>query len=117
MRILRSIAALVLIGSAPAAGQATPWDASMELIVNIEVARIEGSRIHRPYVAVWIEDQKKFPVRTIALWTEKPRYIPDLKAWYNDDETRFTAEGTPAPRVPPESTPSSGTVRTTKANP
>ena len=65
----------------------------MELLVNLEVAQIDGPRVHRPYVAVWIEDQDKFPVRTVALWTQKPKYIPDLKAWYHDEQTRSTVDG------------------------
>jgi thiamine biosynthesis lipoprotein len=27
-------------------------------------------------------------VRTIALWAEKPKYIPDLREWYHDDQLR-----------------------------
>lgn len=55
---------------------------SMELIVNIELAVINSPRVHRPYVAVWIEDEEKAPIRTVSLWSEKPRYLNDLKAWY-----------------------------------
>jgi thiamine biosynthesis lipoprotein ApbE len=57
------------------------WN-SMELIVNIELAVIQSPRVHRPYVAVWIEDEAKAPVRTVTLWSEKPKYLSDLKAWY-----------------------------------
>ena len=74
---------------APEAGM---FDASFELTVNLELARIDG-RARRPYVAVWIEDKDKFPVRTIALWLEKTRWLPDLKAWYRDDKMRSMAEG------------------------
>ena len=71
---------------------ATAFDPSYELIVNLELARIEG-RARRPYVAVWVEDKDKFPVRTVALWLEKTRWLPDLKAWYRDDKLRSMAEG------------------------
>ncbi len=50
-------------------------------------------RARRPYVAVWIEDKDKFPVRTLALWFEKPRWLPELRAWYHDDRIRSMAEG------------------------
>jgi hypothetical protein len=43
-------------------------------------------------VAVWIEDANGFPVRTIALWRQKPRWIPELRAWYHDDRTRDAVE-------------------------
>lgn len=78
---------------AAAAGTAGAWDTSMELTVNLSVAMIDGFRVRRPYVAVWIEDQDKFPVRTVALWVEKIRYLNEMKAWYKDDRLRSMAEG------------------------
>ena len=67
--------------SAPrsAAGQ---WDRDYELIVTFELARIGGARVHRPYVAVWIEDKDGGLVRTIGLWYQKPRWLPELRAWH-----------------------------------
>ena len=50
-------------------------------------------RARRPYVAVWIEDKDKFAVRTIALWFDKTRWLPELRAWYHDDRMRAMAEG------------------------
>ena len=76
----------------PAAVSGT-WDPSMELDVSFEIRRIDNYRARRPYVAVWIEDADKFPVRTIAFWVEKTRYIPEMKAWYKDDRLRAMAEG------------------------
>ncbi len=76
-----------------AAASAGSWDASMELTVHLEIARIDGFRARRPYVAVWIEDQDKFPVRTVALWMEKPKYLNEMRAWYKDDRLRAMAEG------------------------
>lgn len=64
-----------------------------EVIVNLELARIEGQRYRRPYVAVWVEDKDKFPIRTVALWLEKDRWLPELKGWYRDDRLRLLAEG------------------------
>ena len=82
-----------------AAASAGSWDPSMELIVHLEIARIEGNRVRRPYVAVWIEDQDKFPVRTIALWMEKPKYLNEMRAWYKDDRLRAMAEGSDITRT------------------
>ncbi|HEY8998320.1 MAG TPA: DUF2271 domain-containing protein, partial [Edaphobacter sp.] len=67
---------------------------SMDLLINLELARLDDPRYRRPYVAVWVEDQDHFPVRTIALWFAKPRWLPDLKAWYHADQIRNLAEGT-----------------------
>ncbi|MEO8078856.1 MAG: DUF2271 domain-containing protein [Acidobacteriota bacterium] len=69
------------------------WDPAFELLVTVDLARPSGMA-KRPYVAVWIEDKDKFPVRTLALWYEKSRYLPELKAWYRDDRLRAMAEGT-----------------------
>ena len=65
------------------------WDGKMELAVDLKLATIEGTRVHRPYVAVWIEDAEGKPVRTLSLWvqTERrgPRWIPDLRRWWKDE--------------------------------
>ena len=44
-------------------------------------------------MAIWIEDKDKFPVRTLALWYQKERWLPELRAWYRDDRMRSMAEG------------------------
>jgi len=86
------------VKAAPAAVPVTPtvqaWDASMELVVSFELANINAGGYRRPYVAVWIEDATRFPVRTLALWYQKPRWLPDLKAWSRADRVRSMAEGT-----------------------
>ena len=66
----------------------------MELLVKLELPRIDDPRYRRPYVAVWVEDKDKYPVRTIALWFQKPRYLHDMTAWYRDDQVRNLSEGT-----------------------
>ena len=82
--------------SAPAAQAraAAMWNPAFELDINLTVGRPDSMRARRPYVAVWVEDADHFPVRTIALWTEKPRYIPELKQWFKDDQIRNMSEGT-----------------------
>jgi thiamine biosynthesis lipoprotein len=73
------------------AADAPAWDQSFELTIGVELARfLFPSR--RPYLAVWVEDKDKFPVRTIALWQRKPRYLPDLKSWYRGDRLRERKE-------------------------
>ena len=46
-------------------------------------------------MAVWIEDAAKTPVRNLAIWYNKPRWLPDLKSWNraNGDEFKKGAEG------------------------
>lgn len=57
------------------------WNANQELVINFELATFQG-RFRRPFVAVWIEDEDHKPVRRIALWYNKPRWLPDLRSWY-----------------------------------
>ncbi|RDB06075.1 DUF2271 domain-containing protein [Runella aurantiaca] len=57
------------------------WNANQELLVSFELNRFEG-RSHRPFVAVWIEDQNHVPVRQLAIWYNKPRWLPELRTWY-----------------------------------
>lgn len=93
----RVLAAGFAAKAAPAAAQgggSVPAAAGMELLVQLELARIEDARARRPFVAVWIEDKDHVPVRTIALWFDKDRWLPDLKAWYRGDRLRAMAEGT-----------------------
>ena len=80
--------------SAPPASAAGMWNPAYELAIDIDMPRPTDTRYRRPYVAVWIEDADHFPIRTIALWTQSPRYIPELKAWFRDDQMRNLSEGT-----------------------
>lgn len=56
------------------------WSANQELLINIQVADLGGGA-RRPYVAVWIEDADHKPVRRLALWYRKPRWLPDLRSF------------------------------------
>jgi thiamine biosynthesis lipoprotein ApbE len=67
------------------------WNGGMELTVTLDLARQMG---RRPYVAVWIENADHVPVRTLALWFDKQRYLPELRAWYRADRLRSLADGT-----------------------
>ena len=71
------------------------WDPKYELVLNLELAEIEGIRVHRPYVAVWVEDQNKKPIRNIALWYNKTRYLNDMHAWYDDYYSKFSEANNP----------------------
>lgn len=80
------------------------WSNDFELIVNLEINLQKEGFAKRPYVAVWVEDENHATVRTIALWHERDRYLPELKSWYlkyrglyNVDKT-FTSSLTSATR-------------------
>ncbi len=70
------------------ASAAPAWDASMELLVNLEINQPDAGRYNRPYVAVWLEDANGKSVRTLALWADSgrgSRWIPDLTRWFRDN--------------------------------
>jgi len=60
-----------------------------QLAINIELSSFQ-ERFRRPFVAVWIEDSKKETVRTLALWFNKPKWLPDLKSWYHKNYSTYS---------------------------
>lgn len=69
----------------------------LELVVHFELA-VHKTRYRRPYVAIWLEDQDEFPVRTALLWVQTeqpgPRWHRDLLRWYRNDRVRKLADKT-----------------------
>ena len=68
-----------------------------ELAVTVEIAQIQGGgRVERPYLAIWIEDKDKVPVRTLTVLyrPNEARFLADLRAWYRADRLRAMADGT-----------------------
>lgn len=86
-----------LVGLRGLASAAAKFDSRFELMVEVEINSIMERRVHRPYVAVWIEDAKGNAVRTLALWVQNsgrgPRWIPDLRRWFGEEEARKQAKG------------------------
>jgi len=88
---VRPVAAYERVAAQSSASQ---WDQKYELAVTIELSLIEGYRVHRPYVAVWIENESHAPVRTIALWFGKYKYLNELRAWSREESMRSVSEDT-----------------------
>ena len=91
---LHSIAYSPAALSAAFAPDSGAWNPAFELALGLDLPRIQDARYRRPYLAVWIEDADRFPVRTLCLWTQNPRWLPELKQWYRDDQVRNLSEGT-----------------------
>jgi thiamine biosynthesis lipoprotein ApbE len=64
----------------------------LDLLISLELATPDSPRYHRPYVAVWIEDKDHKAIRTIALWSQKPRWLDELKTWYHDSNAAQTGQ-------------------------
>jgi thiamine biosynthesis lipoprotein len=61
---------------------ATNWPPGYEVSVALTLKEIQGFRVHRPYVAVWAEDLSGRLIRNIAVWANKPRWMPELHTWW-----------------------------------
>lgn len=70
-------------------GKEKRWNPSYEATINIELARLEGFS-RRPFVAIWIVNSNNHPVKNIALWFNKPRWLPDLKEWYHQNYQNYS---------------------------
>lgn len=68
------VAALLFCGGSALAQQ--------QLDIQVELPKIETGTYHRPYVAVWIENEQQQPVRLIEAWLEKPDWIKDLRRFW-----------------------------------
>ncbi|RZK68329.1 MAG: DUF2271 domain-containing protein, partial [Pedobacter sp.] len=67
------------------------WDPKFELAVSFQFNAIEDNT-HRPFAAIWVENDKRESIRNLALWYNKPKWIPDLRNWYRINGERFNAD-------------------------
>ena len=69
-----------------------PLSATPELSISLEIPVLDANPYFRPYVAVWLEDKQRNPVKTLALWyqvdtenVEDPdgkKWLKDLRQWW-----------------------------------
>lgn len=52
--------------------------------LNIEftLPEIASGQYQRPYVAVWVENEKGKAVKTLAVWHEDKKWLKDLRRWW-----------------------------------
>jgi FAD:protein FMN transferase len=62
---------------------AANWQPGYEVAVTLILKEIQGYRVRRPYIAVWAEDSAGKLVRNIAVWANKPRWLPELRGWWS----------------------------------
>jgi thiamine biosynthesis lipoprotein len=77
---------------------AANWPQGFEVLIDLTL-KDAGPR--RPYIAVWIEDTSKHFIRNLVVCYRKPRYLNDLRAWFDINANRQTwntvSRPTPAP--------------------
>jgi thiamine biosynthesis lipoprotein ApbE len=81
---------------------AEAWPDGYQVVVNLELPKIDAKKYRRPYVAVWLEDEKGKAVRTLGVWGNAPKYLKDLGDWWkvgknNEDLVKAVARATRGP--------------------
>jgi len=71
---------------------ATTWANDFELLINLEINLQKEGFAKRPYVAVWVEDEDHAAIRSISVWHEKDKYMPELKSWYLKYRGAYTTD-------------------------
>jgi FAD:protein FMN transferase len=67
------------------------WNPAYELTISLELMQFNGP-YRRPFVAIWIEDKDKTPVKNLLVWYNKPKWLRDMKAWYRANYSNFNVE-------------------------
>lgn len=65
-----------------AANAAAAWPDGFQVTIAIDLPKIASPKYRKPYVAVWVEDAKGKPVRSLAVWGNSPKYLRDLFDWW-----------------------------------
>ena len=71
---------LTLCVALPCLAKAIPEEAEMN--IKFVLPNVEASIYARPYVAVWIEDMQRTPIRTVQLWVGQDEWLKDLRSWW-----------------------------------
>lgn len=67
----------------------TPPVMAAELVVDVEIPRLQVAEYHRPYVALWLEEPDKRHVANLAVWydlklkdNEGEKWLKDMREWW-----------------------------------
>jgi hypothetical protein len=101
---------LALTGTAALAAAATPAGAET-LTLSVTIPRLSVAEYHRPYAAIWLEQEGAAP-RTLSVWYdydmrngEGTKWLRDVRQWWrvSGRTMKFPADGvTGATRAPGE---------------
>ena len=78
----KSLASLTLAFPIAFTAIAKPIPETATMEVEFQLPKIDTAMYARPYVAVWIEDSNRKPVRTVQLWVGKDEWLKDLRSWW-----------------------------------
>lgn len=63
------------------------------LTLDIEIPVIDTAEYHRPYLAVWLENEDRSIVRDISVWYEQNKANDEGKKWLKDLRRWWRASG------------------------
>jgi|GEM_PF-223873 len=52
------------------------------LSVTLTLPNIQDTPYHRPFVAVWLEDENRNPLATLAVWYDDETWLKDMRQWW-----------------------------------
>ena len=83
---------------------------SQKMELKVEIPRLNVSEYHRPYVAMWIQNEKQESVANLAVWYQLKgtsegagtKWLPDLRQWWRRGgrDLEFPADGISGPSRP-----------------
>lgn len=83
MRILGTLAGAVML-----LGSAAPTFAT-DVSIKLQIPRLDVAEYHRPYIAVWLENQDQTTAAQLALWYQTDskkedgtQWLKDLRQWW-----------------------------------
>lgn len=80
--------------------------AAQQMTVTIDIPRLKVAEYHKPYVAVWIEDDKGKHIADLAHWydlkmakNEGIKWLPDMRTWWRraGRATKMPVDGVSSP--------------------
>lgn len=79
-----SLCSLFLSALSLGAGtQEKGWPEDYQVTIDLSLnKRPPGKKYRRPYLAVWIENEKGRRIRTLTVWGRKHKYVRTLTEWW-----------------------------------
>ncbi len=50
--------------------------------IEVTIPKLNVGTYHRPYVAIWLETDRRKGVHTLAVWHEKDDWLKDMRQWW-----------------------------------
>ena len=65
--------------------QEKEWPKDYQVTIDLSLnKRPPGKKYRRPYLAVWVENEKGRRIRTLTVWGRKTKYIRTLTEWWRE---------------------------------